>query len=105
MEPGYSDNGAETGPTELRLIRAGTLKTMRVRHTTAGVGAANLTYTLLINGTPTALSVTMAANTQDGSDLVNTVAVSAGDLATMRVTKAASISSSPDNLTVTVEYA
>lgn len=105
LSPGFDDAIAETSPTEFRLIRDGTLKTMRVHHTTAGVGAATLTYTLLINGTPTSLSVPILTTAQDGSDLANTVSVSAGDIATLRVSKSAAITTSPDNITVTVEYA
>jgi len=71
----------------------------------AGTGAATLTYTLMQNGSPTSLSVAMSNTAQDGSDLVNTVSLSAGDLISIRVTKSASLSSDPDDIMASLEVA
>jgi hypothetical protein len=104
LTPGFDDGVAETSVTEIRLSRAGTLQSMRVRHNTAGTGAATLTYTLLIDGVATALAVAMSNTAQDGSNLVNSVAVTAGQRATIQVEKSGAITTSPDNVTCTVEF-
>ncbi|MBT8428376.1 MAG: hypothetical protein KJN79_00545 [Gammaproteobacteria bacterium] len=105
LTPGYDDSVAETTVAEFRIPVAGTLKNMRVRHNTAGAGAATLTYTLEKNSSGTSLVVAMSNTAQDGSDLSNTVTVAAGDLIAIEVTKSASLTSSPDNIVLTVELA
>lgn len=103
LTPGYDDSIAETSVAEFRIPVAGTLKNLRVRHNTAGVGAATITYTVQKNGSDQSLAVAMSNTAQDGSDLSNTVAVAAGDLVSIKVTKSASISTSPDNIVAALE--
>lgn len=105
LTPGFDDGQAETTETAFRIPFACTLKNLRIRARVAGSGAATLTYTLVVNGTPSSLTVSMSNTSQDGSDLVNTVAVSAGDLISIRVTKSASLSSSPDDVMASLEAA
>lgn len=105
LTPGYDDAVAETTAAEFRIPVSGTLKNMRVRHNTAGVGAATITYTLEVNGSGTSLAVAMSNTVQDGSDLSNTASVSAGDLVRIEVTKSAAITTSPDNIVVSMELA
>jgi hypothetical protein len=103
LTPGYDDGQAGTAPTAVRLARAGTLRSMRIEHNVPGVGG-NVTYTLVINGTPTALTVTLAASGTNASDLANSVVIAAGDVAEVQVTKAGAITASPNNVTCTLEY-
>lgn len=104
LTPGYDDSVAETRPTEMRLSRGGTLRNLRVRHSRAGVGAANLTYTLFINSLPTTITASLAASAQDAADLANLVAVAPGALAALEVTKAGVITQSPNGVVATLEY-
>ena len=92
-------------PLQLRVPRAGTLKNLRVRHNTVGVGANNLSYTVRKNSTGTAVVVTMAATASDGSDTSNSVAVAAGDLLDIEVTKSGVLTTSPLGIVATLEYA
>lgn len=103
LTPGFDDGTAETTETAYRVPSAGTAQNMRVRARAVGSGAATLTYTLMVNGSPSSLEVAMSNTAQDGTDLVNTVLLSAGDLISIRVTKSASLSSSPDDIMVSLE--
>lgn len=105
LTPGFDDGTAETTETAYRMPAAGTAQNLRVRARVAGTGAATLTYTLMVNGSPSSLSVAMSNTAQDGSDLVNTVSLSAGDLISIRVTKSASLSSDPDDIVASLEVA
>ena len=89
---------------QFRAVRAGTLQNMRVRQNRAGVGGATITYTVRLNNVATALTVGMLATALDGTDLVNTVAVAAGDLVDLEVTKSAAITTSPDDIVATMEF-
>lgn len=103
LTPGYDDGTAETTPAELPMP-PGTYRAMRVRQNTAGVGAATITYRLEIDGVGSALLVAMANTAQNGSDLVNAVVVAVAHLARVAVTKSAAITTSPDNITCSVEF-
>jgi hypothetical protein len=106
LYPCYSDQLAQTDVISIRAPRNGTLKNLRVRINQVAGDTDNLTFTLLQNGAPTSLSVTMAANTTDGADLSNAVIVSANDLLALRVTKAGSIAGNPPrDVVATIEYA
>lgn len=105
LYPWFSDNLAETGPIQWRAPRAFTARNMRVRHnTTAGNGNA-IVYTLRVNSVATALAVSLASTASDGQDLIDAIAVAAGDLVDIQVTKAAAIGSSPTNITLAMESA
>jgi hypothetical protein len=102
--PCYSDSLAQTVPVQFRASRAGTLKNLRVRHNvTAGNGNA-IVYTIRINGVASALTVSLLSTTADGSDLVNTAAVSAGDLIDVIITKASAVGGSPKDVIASVEF-
>lgn len=103
LTPGFDDGTAETTETAYRVPADGTAKNLRVRARVAGTGAATLTYTLMVNGSPSTLSVAMSNTVQDGSDLSNTVSLSAGDLISIRVTKSASLTSDPDDIVASLE--
>lgn len=108
LHPWYEESTAETaGGTNARIVlpRAGVIRNMRVRHgNPAGNGNA-IVYTLRVNAAAQALTVSLASTATNGSDLVNSVVVAAGDQIDVEVTKAATIGASPNNITVTMEYA
>jgi len=104
LTPGYDDGLAETGPTQIRVARAGTLRNLRVRHNVPKGNGNNIVYTIRVNNIAAGVTVTLASTATDGSDLVNSVVVAAGDLVDIEVTKAAGVGTSPNNITATVEY-
>ena len=103
--PWFSDNQAETTPTQYRLPRAGTLRNFRVRHNLPAGNGGAIVYTVRIEGVATALTISMASTDSDGSDLVNTVAVAAGARIDIEVTKAAGIGASPINIEASLGFA
>jgi hypothetical protein len=82
----------------------GSLRNMRVRQENPAGNGNPIVYTLRVNGVDSALAVSILSTAQDGSDLVDTVAVVAGNEIDIRVTKAAVIAASPMNIMVTMEY-
>lgn len=105
LSPWYDDSLAQTIPVRWRVPRAGTIRSMRVRHNvTAGNGNA-IVYTLRVNGVATLLSVSLASTATDGSDLVDSIAVADGDLIDIEVTKALAVGTSPSDIALVVEFA
>lgn len=80
---------AATAPTtNLKNVvsRSLTLQNMRVRHNAPiGIGT-NVVYTIVKNGSTTALTVTLADNAADGTNLSDTVSLAAGDDFYLQVT-------------------
>jgi len=104
LYPGYSAAIAQTSPIPQRVSRSGTMKNMYIAQIGDGNGT-NLTYTLRINESPTALAVTLASTDSTGSNIVDQVAIAAGDLIDIEVTKAGGLGSSPDEVTCNIEFA
>jgi hypothetical protein len=71
---------AATAATSQRVIAiAGTLKTLRVKLRTAVKNTNAITATVVINGTPSALTCNVAAAASTCADTTHTAAVAAGD--------------------------
>jgi hypothetical protein len=106
LHPYNSFSNAPTVAIQIRCYRAGTLANMRVRHRAVGASANIITYTLRKNGVATTLTASIAANdaTLNTQDLVNSVAVAAGDLLDIEVTKSGVIGNSPSDITLTMEW-
>ena len=105
LSPWYEVAIAPTTTIQLRMVRAGTMKNLRVRHQTPAGNGNNIVYTVRKNGVNQALTVTMASTASDGTDLVNSFAVAAGDLIDVIVTKAASIGTTPSDVLAEMELA
>jgi hypothetical protein len=103
MSPGHSDGIASSTAIRFRAPFAATYKNLRVRHGTPAGNGQPVVYTLRVNGVASTLTVSMASTAADGSDLVHTVAVNAGDLIDMAVTKAAGIVTSPSDIMASLE--
>lgn len=103
LVPGYTAGTAPTAPVQYRLPSAGTVRRLRVRHNTGAGNGLAIVYTVRINGVASAVTVSLASTATDGSDLVNTVAVAAGDLIDIEVTKAASVGTSPAEIMASLE--
>lgn len=87
-----------------RAPRAGTLSNLHVLHTTPGGNGNTITYTLRVAGVDTAAVVPLASSSSNGADTTNSAAVAAGDLVSIRVTKAASVGASPRGIVVTADF-
>ena len=103
LRPGYTPDPAPTDPVHVPLTRAGTLRNMYIHQTGDGNGT-NLTYTVRINSVATALAVTLASTDDSAFNIADSVAVSAGDLIDIEVTKAGGVGNSPDDIICKVEF-
>lgn len=103
LTPGYDDVLAPIAVVQIRVPRGGTLRNLRVRHNTPNGNGNVIVYTVRINSVATAVTVSLASTSADGSDVTNTAAVAAGDLVDIEVTKAASVATSPDDVAATLE--
>jgi hypothetical protein len=98
LSPWFEDTLAQTVPAQWRIPRAGTLRSLRVHQNGPAGNGGLIVYTVRINGVATALSVSMASTAADGSDLVDSVVVAAGDLIDIEITKALAIATSPTDV-------
>jgi hypothetical protein len=107
LTSGYDDVLAPViaGIVQFRLARAGTIRNLRVRHNVTAGNGNLISYTVRINNVVTLLSVSMASTAADGSDLVNSVVVAAGDLIDIEVTKGLDIVTSPTFIAADLELA
>lgn len=105
LAPGYEDAVAPTVPAQWRVPFDGTLRRFSVRHNVGAGNGSAVVYTLRINDVGSALSASLASTASDGTDLVDDVAVVAGDRVDIEVTKAASIAVSPTDIMASLEYA
>ena len=106
LSPGYSEQGTAgtSDIVRLRVPRAGVVKNLYVKQNTPSSSTDTLTYTLLLNGVATALTVTVAANVSTAQDVVNTVSAAAGDELSVRVTKSGIVNPSTLQIVVTAEF-
>lgn len=105
LTPGFNFSIAPTTAVQFRLPHGGVMRNLRVRQNVPAGNGNQLVYTLRVNGVATLLSVSMASTAADASDLVNTIAVVAGDLVDLRVTKALGIGTTPGQITAAFEVA
>lgn len=93
LNPG-SDQGTASASRNWSVVmmRAGTLKNLYVRHNVSAGNGNNVVYTIHKNGTPTALTVTLATGAVgQASDTSNTVTVAAGDYIDLVAVKGSTI--------------
>jgi hypothetical protein len=105
LTPCYEAATARTAPVQYRSPRAGILRNLRIRQNTGAGNGNSIVYTVRVNGVASALSVSMASTANDGGPDTDTVAVAAGDLIDIEVTKAASVATSPSDIVATMELA
>lgn len=70
---------------QMTMPRKGILRNMYVRLTTQPGGILNTTFTVNVNGAPTALVVTIAGAATFGNDTLHQIPVVAGDIVTVIV--------------------
>ena len=101
LYPWYSNASAPTSTVSVPVPYSGTISKMFINWNGAGNGN-NVVFTLLKNGVPTAIQISLASTAGSGSDLVNIESVVAGDVLSLRVTKAIDIGISPTDIAVTM---
>ena len=103
LSPGFGLQTAST--TQLRYVvpRSGIVRNMYVRHNVGNGNGNDIVYTLHVNGVASSLTVTLASTGTQGSNLTDSVAISAGDEIDVVVTKALAITTSPENIMVSLE--
>jgi len=104
LPAGYALGSAPQNVLAYRFPVGGTLSSFRVRHNTPNGNGAPIVYTVLLNGAPTALQVSLPSTSLDGSELVSAVPVVAGDLLSIQVTKAAGVGTSPMEITASLAF-
>lgn len=105
LSPCWEAASAGTVAIQFAVPVAGTLSNLYVH---AGTGAGNgnaIVYTVRINGTPTAVTVSMASTATDGNDTLHSVSVAQGDLVDISVTKALDVGAKPQNILATLRIA
>ncbi len=104
LTPGHDSGTAQTSPIQMVMPRDGYIKNLYIVHNTTAGNGNDIVYTARINSVTTALAVTLASTTAQGSDTTDRIVVSAGDLIDIEITKASSIGTSPSNVQATLEY-
>ena len=107
MAPGYI---AASPATEIQIPvgRAGTLRNLSIRITGAGTGADVVTYTVRINGVDTSIVASGANNAAAPltiSDTTHSANVVAGDLISIKITKAGAVAAGQTGVFATLELA
>ena len=105
MAPGFI---AAASATEIQftVTRPGTIRNLYVQVATAGTGAGQVTFTVRKNGSDQTLTCGLD-NTATGaaSDTTHSFTVVAGDLISIKVTKAGAVAAGQQDVTATVELA
>jgi hypothetical protein len=105
MAAGYI---AVSPATEIQIPvgRAATLRNLSVRITGAGTGSDTVTYTVRVNGVDTAIAASGANDAAAPvtiSDTTNSVVVAAGDLISLKITKAGAVAAGQTGVFATLE--
>ena len=101
--PSYINSLAQTNPVPFPVSRAGTIKNMFLNQVGDGNGLV-ISYILRVNGAQTSLSISVPTTANSGSNTSDSVAVNQGDLIDIEVTKPDRIGSSPNEITVGIEF-
>ena len=105
--PSYSDTLATSSPVQIEIpsgVTSFDFVRLDVRHNSPAGNGNDIVYTLRVNGVATALTLTLASTATSGT-VTATVAIAAGDLVDIEITKAASIAASPTGVVSLVEVA
>jgi hypothetical protein len=108
LSPGYDGSGPApilSGIVQFRIPRPGTLRNFYIHQGDPAGNGNPIVYTVRINNVATAILVSVASTATDGSDLVDSVVVAAGDLVDIQVSKAVSTAASPQQIMATIELA
>lgn len=101
LAPFVDDAMAPVVEVGWRAPRSGTLRDLYVRHGTPLGNGNIITYTLRVAGVDSTVLVALASTGGAGQDTTNSVSVNAGDLVSIKVTKASGVGASPRDIVVT----
>lgn len=104
LSPGNKSGTADTAIRSMVAPRAGTLRNLRIIHNVPAGNGNLVVYTVQINAIDTAITASIASTASTASDLVNTATVAAGDLISVKITKALAIGTSPTDPNCTLEF-
>lgn len=105
--PSYSDTLATSSPVQVEIpsgVTSFDFVRMDIRHNSPAGNGNDIVYTLRVNGVASLLTLTLAS-TATSATVTATVAISAGDLLDIEVTKAATVAASPTGVVALVEAA
>lgn len=102
LAPGNSDLIASTTPINQILLATRVIDTITVQHNQAGSGAALLTYTLMLDNVATPITLDMLPTAISELATVSPIVASAGQVASIRVTKPGVITTSPLDIVVSI---
>jgi hypothetical protein len=102
LAPGAGQLIESTTEIQMAFPRAGVIRNMRI-DCDAGIGGGTNTYTLRINGVASALSIAILNTATSGGPDTSQVAIAAGALVSMQVTKTVAPATPQTNIVVTVE--
>lgn len=104
--PGFSTGTAGATEIQLTVTRPGTIRNLRVHITTAGTDNPVASYTVRKNGVDTTIVATKANDTNgDTTDLTHSTSVVAGDLISIKITKAGTVTAGQTNVLASLELA
>ncbi len=105
LTPGHDGTAQTNNDRQIPMPRAGTLQNLFIEHNTPAGNGGSVFYTVLVNGVATAITTSLASTAASASDISNTVAVVAGDLVSIEVSKISSIGSGNLQAFCTLELA
>jgi hypothetical protein len=103
LYPWYGDQLAEVVETGLVIPRPGVVRNLYVHHTIPSGNGGVISYRVRVSGVDAAVTVALASTSPSGSDTSNAVAVTTGDVVSIKVEKASNVDQSPRNIVVTAE--
>lgn len=98
LTPGYEDDVAPIAAIQYRAPFAAAISDLYIRQNTGAGNGGDIVYTLRVNGSPSALTATVASTANDGNDVTHTATVAVGDLIDIEVTKAVDVAASPTEI-------
>lgn len=107
LSPGIDfEEGAGSNVDNFQWVapRDGFMRNMRIRQNAPAGNGNDIVYTLRQGTSNTALTVTVASTSNNGTNTDDIVTISEGNLLNIEVTKAASVNSSPNNIICTIDF-
>ena len=104
MPMGYDDFAPPDTDLDYLMTIAGNASNLRVRIGVADGNGEPVVYTVQKNGNDTSLSVSIDSNVDSGENLVDSVDYDVGDRMSLKISKAADIGSSMDEITASLLF-
>lgn len=106
LYPGYE---ALTASAEdvVRILapKTGTLQNFFIKQNLPSSSTEDITYTVLVNGSPTVIEITLRANEPNGSNIISKLGVAAGFELSLQVTKSSNTIPVVREVMATIELA